>query len=262
MNAGNIILVKPTGDFIMVSKGVIRDKSVDPFSLGIYVKILAFGETDWQLNIKGLASYLDLTEEKIRKAFRVLEAAGYMRRQRVRDEANRFVGWNYEVGCVPFPPFGDSRHSENPEVGKIRPLENQQVYNNTGTEHKDLKDNGNNRSNISRFDFRSALLNLGVSVETADTWMEVRRRAKAVNSELAFKDLCTEIAKSGQLAEECIRIAAVNSWRGFKADYLRPRNIVGNHPQQPRQQESIWDANARALENIQRRLLSQPYDEQ
>lgn len=128
--------------------------------------------------------------------------------------------------------------------------------------NKDNRKDSSKDNNISRFDFRSALLNLGVSVETADTWMEVRRRAKAVNSELAFKDLCTEIAKSGQPAEECIRIAAVNSWRGFKADYLRPRNIVGSRPQQPRQQESIWDANARALENIQRRLLSQPYDEQ
>lgn len=264
MNAGNIILVKPTGDFIMVSKGAIRDNSVDPFSLGIYVKILAFGETDWQLNIKGLASYLNLTEEKIRRAFRVLEAAGYLRRQRVRDEANRFVGWNYEIGCVPFPTFGDSRQWGNPDVGENRPSENRGVYNNTSTGYKDLKEE-DKKVNISRFDFRSALLSLGVSVETADTWMEVRRRAKAVNSELAFKDLCTEIAKSGQPAEECIRIAAVNSWRGFKADYLRPRNIVASTPQtpRPRQQEGVFAAAERVIDEINRKYQNlQQYDEQ
>lgn len=96
------------------------------------------------------------------------------------------------------------------------------------------KDNrkDNKKDNILHFDFRAALLGLGVSVETADTWLEVRRRAKAVNSELAFKDLCTEIAKSGQPAEECIRIAAASSWRGFKAEYLRPRNMVAGQPQQ------------------------------
>lgn len=127
------------------------------------------------------------------------------------------------------------------------------------------KDSRKENNNIVRFDFRSALLGLGVSVETADTWLEVRRRAKAVNSELAFKELCTEIAKSGQTAEECIRIAAASSWRGFKADYLRPRNIVGSTPQTPLHRkvtESVWEANTRAVENISRRLMSQPYDEQ
>lgn len=114
---------------------------------------------------------------------------------------------------------------------------------------------------INTFNFRDALLSLGVSVETADTWMEVRRRAKAVNSELAFKDLCTEIAKSGQTAEECVRIAAASSWRGFKADYLRPRNMVGNRPLP--KQESVFEHNARIAENIRKSLMGgTPYDEQ
>lgn len=117
------------------------------------------------------------------------------------------------------------------------------------------------KNNISQFDFRSALLGLGVSVEAADTWLEVRRRAKAVNSELAFKDLCSEIAKSGQPADDCIRLAAANSWRGFKAEYLRPRNMVGNRPQ-PRQ-ESVFEHNARIAENIRKSLMGgTPYDEQ
>lgn len=131
--------------------------------------------------------------------------------------------------------------------------------------NKDYRKDSKKENNISRFDFRSALLSLGVSVETADTWMEVRRRAKAVNSELAFKDLCTEIAKSGQPAEECIRIAAVNSWRGFKADYLRPRNIVASTPQtpRPRQQEGVFAAAERVIDEINRKYQNlQQYDEQ
>lgn len=123
------------------------------------------------------------------------------------------------------------------------------------------KDNRKDSSKIKDFNFRDALLSLGVSVETADTWMEVRRRAKAVNSELAFKDLCTEIAKSGQTAEECVRIAAASSWRGFKADYLRPRNMVGNRPLP--KQESVFEHNARIAENIRKSLMGgTPYDEQ
>lgn len=121
------------------------------------------------------------------------------------------------------------------------------------------KDSRNNNTSTPRFDFRSALLSIGVSEETADTWMEVRRRAKAVNSELAFKDLCTEIGKTGQTAEECVRLAAANSWRGFRADYIRPRNLVAGRPQQ---QESVYARNARALEEAQRRIQIMYADEQ
>lgn len=152
--AGNIHIVKPTGDFILVSKGAIRDTEIDPFSLGIYVTILALGETEWQLNLKGLATHLKLTEDRIRKSFRVLEEAGYLRRQRVRDDANHFVGWDYEIGTTPFTDFELFRPSENPDVGKSRPSENQQVYNNTIKQEKDLKNkeqDGNYIYSASRF---------------------------------------------------------------------------------------------------------------
>ncbi len=243
----------------MVSKVVLRDKAVDPFTLGIYVRVLALGETNWELNIKGLATRFDMTEERIRKAFRVLEDAGYMSRQRVRDEKNRFIGWDYELYTA--PENRESRNTENPDLGFFPTSGNPATNNNTKIEYQEInKEDKKEKNSNKRFDFRSALLSLGVSVETADTWLEVRRRAKAVNSELAFKDLCTEIAKSGQTAEECIRIAAASSWRGFKADYLRPRNMVGSRPQP--KQESIFEHNARIAENIRKSLMGGGYDEQ
>lgn len=130
--------------------------------------------------------------------------------------------------------------------------------------NKDIsKSNRKENNNISRFDFRSALLGLGVSEETADTWMEVRRRAKAVNSELAFKDLCSEIAKTGQSAEECIRLAAVNSWRGFKAEYIRPKETPNPRPfPQQGRKPSVYEKNAAAWEEFERRLKIQHADEQ
>lgn len=216
MNAGNIILVKPTGDFIMVSKGAIRDNSVDPFSLGIYVKILAFGETDWQLNIKGLASYLNLTEEKIRRAFRVLEAAGYLRRQRVRDEANRFVGWNYEIGCVPFPTFGDSRPSENPDVGENRPSGNRVVNNNTSTGYKDLKQKEDTTNNYTYRDARF----VPPSVEDVRAYCEERRNGISAQQ---FVDYYT--ANGWMVGKSKMKDwrAAVRNWETRRRDNPAPQ---------------------------------------
>lgn len=250
----------------MVSKGAIRDKSVDPFSLGIYVKILAFGETDWELNLFGLAKHLELTEERIRRSFRILEDAGYMSRQRVRDEKNHFVGWDYILYAA--PTFGNPRPSENPDVGKTRPSENPGVNNNTINKTQDYKNKEKREDNTITpppFNFYRCLLDLGVSREVADAWMEIRRKAKASNSEIAFKGIVREIAKAGLPADDCIRIAVEKSWRGFEADWLKAQRQNAPRPQapSPRRPESVWEANARIAENIRRSLMNpQPYDEQ
>lgn len=265
--AGNIKIIQPTSKYQKVSKGIIFDKEIDPFTLGIYVKVIALGQ-EWDLNIVGFASYTELTEAKIRKAFALLEKAGYLRRIHIKDvRTGHFTGWDYEIGVEPFP------EDQRTNLAKIQPLENphggeSKVWNNQSVENrevynKDYKEVEIKKEGKKEFNFKEALLGLGISPDVVDTWLEVRRRAKAVNSEIAFKDLCTEIAKAGQPAEDCIRIAAANSWRGFRAEYLRPRNMVGTTPQAPlRKQESVWEANARAVENISRRLMSQPYDEQ
>lgn len=269
--AGNIKVIEATSRYQKVSKGIIFDKEIDPFTLGIYVKVVALGK-EWDLNVVGFAAHLGLTEAKIRKAFSALEIAGYIRRVHLKDpKTGRFTGWDYEIGVDPFPEADRSnlmktQPLENPKCGKSKVWENQPLENREGI-NKDYNEIKTKKEVENKFNFKDALLGLGVSPSTADQWMEVRRKKGAVNTELAFKDLCTEIAKAGQPAEECVRISVANSWRGFKAEYLRPRNIVGSSPQAPlrqqRQPESIWEHNARIVENIRRSYENaQPYDEQ
>lgn len=254
--AGNIRIIEPTSKYQKVCKGIILDKEIDPFTLGIYVKVVALGK-EWELNISGFASYTGITETKVRKAFAQLEKEGFIRRVRVKDvRTGHFIGWDYEIGIDHFPEdqrtdIAKTRPSENPNVGKTelrknRTSENVQVYNKDYIEIKTKKEDK------TLFNYREAVIGLGVSPEIVDTWLEVRRRAKAVNSEIAFKDLCTEIAKAGQPAEECIRIAAANSWRGFRAEYLRPRNLAGTAPRR----ESVYQHNARVLAEVQQGIIN------
>lgn len=96
--------------------------------------------------------------------------------------------------------------------------ERQYTYNDIPIEEDKSSSTINKRAN--RFDFKKALMEIGVSEQTAKDWMEVRKERKAANTETAFKGIHREILKSGISAEECITIAVENSWRGFKAEWL------------------------------------------
>ena len=103
-----------------------------------------------------------------------------------------------------------------------RGVQNLHPYNNK-KESKDISPDGDNITPISpskKFDFRAALIALGVTVEVADAWLQVRKAKKGVNTEIAFRSIQAEIAKSGRSADECIRISVERSWAGFKASWL------------------------------------------
>lgn len=86
----------------------------------------------------------------------------------------------------------------------------------------------------SKFDFRAALLGLGVEPQVADAWMQVRKAKKAVNTEIAFNGIVREIQKSGHPAAECIRLAVERSWCGFKAEWMEePSRARSATPRRP-----------------------------
>lgn len=142
--AGNIKIIEPTSNFQKVSKGIIFNPEIDPFTLGIYVKVIALGKR-WELNLGRFAEMMKMSEDRIRKAFAKLETAGYLRRERSRNDKNQFIGWNYQISTEPFPDMGVSRPSENPDVGDSRPSENREVYNRDIKENRDI--NKNNEDN-------------------------------------------------------------------------------------------------------------------
>ena len=226
--AGNIKVIEPRDNFQKVSKDIIFNGQVDVLTLGIYVKILCLGKK-WELNVKGLAETLGVSTEKIRRAFATLEDTGYLRRTRSQDGNGRFVGWDYEISAEPLfinTDMGETRRSENPDVGKTRNSENTDVLNRDNKENKDntSKQRLYTHSAPDKFDFRKSLIELGVTPDTADQWMLVRKRKGAVNTKAAFDTIAKEIAKAAPTtAEACIYRAVAESWRGFKAEWLHDK---------------------------------------
>ena len=70
-----------------------------------------------------------------------------------------------------------------------------------------------------KFNFKSELVLQGVESEIIEDWLAVRRKKKASNTKTAFKNLLTEISKANLTANEAVKIAAENSWAGFKANW-------------------------------------------
>ena len=98
-----------------------------------------------------------------------------------------------------------------------------------------------------RFDFKQSLIEIGVLPEVAEDWMQVRKAAKATNTETAFNRIKHEIEKSGLSANECITIAVSRSWRGFQADW-----VANVQRQRPQAKMSVLDNNRMVAEELMR----------
>lgn len=107
-----------------------------------------------------------------------------------------------------------------------------------GISHSSYTDSRDNNTPLPPFDFYKALINAGVTPETAEAWLVVRKAKRSVNSELAFRETMKEVRKSGRSAEECIRFSAARSWAGFMAQWLE------------REENGTGIARARKVDNI------------
>lgn len=98
--SGNIIVIEPESRFKKIDKSLIENPNIDCLTLGIYTKIVSFGKK-WKLNIKGLSTFLGLSDTKVRKSISLLEKEGYIVRVPIKDEKGYFQGYNYKVFSTP-----------------------------------------------------------------------------------------------------------------------------------------------------------------
>lgn len=103
-----------------------------------------------------------------------------------------------------------------------------------------------------RFDILNALGEIGVREDIARDWMEVRKAKGAANTETSFKSIEREILKSGMPANECIRVAVENSWRGFKAEWLANQQRASR----PSGKVSVLENNRNVAEKLLRMSMN------
>ena len=84
----------------------------------------------------------------------------------------------------------------------------------------------------SKFDFKAALIKIGVSEQVAAEYMAVRKTKRATNTKTAFDDIEAQIMKTGKTAQECIAFAVKKSWAGFESSWMDNAAIPLNNNQQ------------------------------
>jgi hypothetical protein len=77
----------------------------------------------------------------------------------------------------------------------------------------------------SGFSFKNSLIELGIEKEVVEEWLKIRKKLKAVDSEISFKAIKREIEKSNFSPNECILKAVEKSWRGFEAGWITPEPV-------------------------------------
>lgn len=264
--SGNFYIEEAESDFKRVHKSIILNKEIDCLTLGIYVKILVLGKK-WQLNIKGLSSYFDISDMKIRKSIALLEKEGYISRKAVQDEkTGKLAGWNYTLHAIPleenkrtcagrknneetvYPEnrqhgYPTTRLSDNTETGEDNNNKLKEDIDlkeiSKPNQYKEKEDKSSSKKKNS-FPFRQALIDLGVRPEIVNDWLIVRKNKRASNTETAFNRIKNEILKSGKSANDCITLAVERSWQGFMAEWmLNEINKGNNQKPKPKTQEEI-----------------------
>ena len=128
---------------------------------------------------------------------------------------------NFDGRCRKLRPCGAQNCA--PAVHKTAPLRCTKLHQ-TNIISSDIDISSDIKEKIYKkengYNFRGELLSLGVSTEAADDWLKVRKTKRATNTRIALEAIAKEIRKSGKPADYCIRTAVVNSWAGFRAEWL------------------------------------------
>lgn len=74
-----------------------------------------------------------------------------------------------------------------------------------------------------KFDPMEYLLAKGVDEQTASDWLDQRKLAKAIPSLTAINRLEKQANQAGMALTEALETCCMNGWRGFRAEWVAPR---------------------------------------
>lgn len=85
------------------------------------------------------------------------------------------------------------------------------------------------------FKFFDSLISLGAEKQLVSDWIAVRKVKKLSNTITVFENFKSELKKSGKNINEVLKECVVNSWGGFKSEWLNKQtNQINNGPTKKR----------------------------
>ena len=114
-----VFRINKTQDYTVMSNFHLKDRSLSLKSKGLLSLILSLPE-DWNYTTRGLAAICKEGVDSIGTALKELERAGYIKRNRLRDEKGKITDTEYVIFEKPQkepdtqPPETDLPHMETP----------------------------------------------------------------------------------------------------------------------------------------------------
>lgn len=198
-------------NYLALQGWMLTDLHLKGSDLILYALIYGFtqdGESEFSGSITYMQQWAGITRQSVLNVLERLQAAGLIERQKTT--VNGIAVCRYRAtdgGSQKIRPVVKNLDGGSQKIRPNNNIDNININNNTITGAK-------------AFDFRSELLAAGVTAEVADAWIKVRKNKRATNSKIALDAVLKEIAKAGMTPDDGIKMAVVNSWQGFKADWV------------------------------------------
>lgn len=106
------------GNFTVINNYHLHDRNISTCAKALMTLLLSLPE-DWVLSVRGVSKILNETEYAVRKMMRELEACGYLKKEKKKDENGRYAGMEYTVYELPYreepeQPAQDAEPSAEP----------------------------------------------------------------------------------------------------------------------------------------------------
>ena len=76
--------------------------------------------------------------------------------------------------------------------------------------------------------FKEALLSAGADSMYVDTWVAIRKKKKATNSQIALNKFLNQVKQSNQPINDVLKLCCEKSWGSFEVEWL-PQSKVNKH---------------------------------
>lgn len=201
------------------------------------------GTSSFTGSLNYVAQWLGTTRRTALSVLQRLEERGLITKRSIYQEGVKFCEYRVNFSACEIFTSGENSSTRVVKIlhkGGENSSPNNIEYNAYANRDNKEKERSINTSKEKEFSFRTFLIDAGVSADTADQWLEVRKAKKMTNSALALKATLAEIAKSGHSAEDCIRECVIRSWGGFKAEWLA-REEAGRRQEPKSNMEQIYE---------------------
>ena len=198
-------------NYLTIQGWMLTDLHLKGSDLLLYALIYGFtqdGESEFSGSISYMEQWAGITRKSVYNSLERLQAAGLIEKQKTT--VNGVTVCRYKA--TPLGSVKITQGVQNLHGGSVKITPNNNSDN--------ININNNTIKGAKGFDFRSELLAAGVTAEVADAWIKVRKNKRATNSKIALDAVLKEIAKAGMTPDDGIKMAVVNSWQGFKADWV------------------------------------------